>query len=691
VNPAIVRPVDPDRSRRSGASRIAALLLFVGVSIGLPQEPTEAATTVGQFVVRCGYSHTLADDPIVFPDQPGESHLHDFFGNTSVDAFSTVNSLLASDTTCRAPSDTAGYWAPTAFMNGQIIKPKVMRIYYLGTRLQPVETIPAGLKIIGGSRDATSAAGNPHVRWSCGETREVKTPREHAPYDCTPWQQHRFVDGVVAIVDLPNCWDGEGLEPENVTYPVAGTCPPGFPHVLPRLSERIHYGVMNPINPDGSVGLTLSSGEYWTMHADFWNTWQQERLDELVESCLVAAVHCGAVSASASLDWTDQFGTSRYDLAYAAATGVDGPYVAGFTNYELPDQTYRRRSDVFVRAYGTTGNVRWTRQFGSSGIDHALALATGADGVFVAGFTDARLSGQTARGGEDAFVARFSRTGRLQWLMQFGSRADEQATGIASASSGSVYVAGWTDGTLTRRGREGHRDAWIAKLSLDGSIVWTRQFGTSGTDEVHALAVRGKHALVAGRTDGSLRGQTSEGGPDAFVRAYLGDGNTAWTRQFGTSGNDVATEVAGLGGALFVAGTTDGAFPDEQAAGGLDTFVRAIDAFGADVWSDQFGTGADDDAAGIAVSRSGVYVVGSTLGPLIEDGLLGETDVFARRYLRNGAPVWTLQLGTNDYDRAYAAAIDSGSLYLTGTTHGAFEGHTNAGDRDVFLLRVRFT
>ena len=142
---------------------------------------------------------------------------------------------------------------------------------------------------------------------------------------------------------------------------------------------------------------------------------------------------------------------------------------------------------------------------------------------------------------------------------------------------------------------------------------------------------------------------------------------------------------------MFVAGRTDGAFPREQTAGGLDPFVRAMYADGAAAWTDQFGSSADDDAAAIAVRRSGVYVVGSTLGALTESGLLGETDVFARRYVRKGAQIWTMQHGTIDFDRAYGAAIDANSLYVTGTTHGAFESQTNAGDRDVYLLRIRFT
>ena len=43
----------------------------------------------------CDYSHSLKDDPIVYPGQPGVSHLHDFYGNTTTNAYSTIASLLA--------------------------------------------------------------------------------------------------------------------------------------------------------------------------------------------------------------------------------------------------------------------------------------------------------------------------------------------------------------------------------------------------------------------------------------------------------------------------------------------------------------------------------------------------------------------------------------------------------------------
>jgi hypothetical protein len=48
----------------------------------------------------------------VYPKQPGASHLHDFFGNTTTNAFSTYAGMLAGGTNCQEPGDTAAYWAP---------------------------------------------------------------------------------------------------------------------------------------------------------------------------------------------------------------------------------------------------------------------------------------------------------------------------------------------------------------------------------------------------------------------------------------------------------------------------------------------------------------------------------------------------------------------------------------------------
>jgi len=76
------------------------------------------------FFSNCRFSHAASDDPIVYPGQPGPSHPHTFFGNTSTDAFSTLTSLRAASTTCRPGGDTAAYWIPTLYRNGREVRPR---------------------------------------------------------------------------------------------------------------------------------------------------------------------------------------------------------------------------------------------------------------------------------------------------------------------------------------------------------------------------------------------------------------------------------------------------------------------------------------------------------------------------------------------------------------------------------------
>jgi hypothetical protein len=159
----------------------------------------------------------------------------------------------------------------------------------------------------------------------------------------------------------------------------------------------------------------------------------------------------------------------------------------------------------------------------------------------------------------------------------------------------------------------------------------------------------------------------------------------------GTSGADRLTAVEPRATGLFVSGWTDGALPEQTPAGAIDAFVGKLDPNGVGVWFQQFGTEGDDDATAIDADAKGVYVAGSTTGALPDGTLLGEWDGYVRKYLPNGTQLWTRQLGTSDYDRVYGLSVERSGLYVAGTTHGAFEGQVNAGDRDVFVVRVAFS
>ena len=73
---------------------------FAGGAPKMNRDVTRGELQGVNFIESCRYSHQAPDDPIVFPGQPGLSHLHTFAGNTSTNAFSSFGSLRSSGTTC---------------------------------------------------------------------------------------------------------------------------------------------------------------------------------------------------------------------------------------------------------------------------------------------------------------------------------------------------------------------------------------------------------------------------------------------------------------------------------------------------------------------------------------------------------------------------------------------------------------
>ena len=82
------------------------------------------------------------------------------------------------------------------------------------------------------------------------------------------------------------------------------------------------------------------------------------------------------VSADASVRvWTRLFGTSSADAALDLGVGLDGAvYLAGYSNGSLDGQTYSGSGDAFLTKYGADGIKAWSRLLGTSASDIANAL-----------------------------------------------------------------------------------------------------------------------------------------------------------------------------------------------------------------------------------------------------------------------------------------------------------------------------
>jgi hypothetical protein len=159
------------------------------------------------------------------------------------------------------------------------------------------------------------------------------------------------------------------------------------------------------------------------------------------------------------------------------------------------------------------------------------------------------------------------------------------------------------------------RDTFVRKYDLAGNELWTRQFGSTGDEYGHGIAVDSSGVYVTGLTYGTLPGQTAAGGGDGFVRKYDPAGNEVWTRQFGSSSNEAVFGIALDPTGVYVTGHTWGTLPGEINAGGArDAFVKKYDTLGSKQWVHQFGAGSAEEGQSIAVGFAGIYVVGDIDG-----------------------------------------------------------------------------
>src|SRR4029078_5873230 len=111
----------------------------------------------------------------VKPKMPGASHLHDFFGNTTTNAFSRLATLKVGGTTCLNRSDLSGYWVPSLTVDGVPVAPTFTNVYYqaAGKPYATIKTIPRGLKVVAGDAMATEPQSKKIVSWNCGADEDI--------------------------------------------------------------------------------------------------------------------------------------------------------------------------------------------------------------------------------------------------------------------------------------------------------------------------------------------------------------------------------------------------------------------------------------------------------------------------------------------------------------------------------------
>jgi hypothetical protein len=157
-----------------------------------------------------------------------------------------------------------------------------------------------------------------------------------------------------------------------------------------------------------------------------------------------------------------------------------------------------------------------------------------------------------------------------------------------------------------------------------------------------------------------------------------------WVKQFGAT---VSITVAGIAvdkttGDVFVTGVTPAALDGQTFAGGNDLYLMKFDTNGNWQWTRLRGSASNEYAAGVAVDTAGnAYVAGYTESGFDGNSNSGLDDIFLVKYDAAGNWQWTQQRGTANTDMAFGVATYNDGLgtifvYVVGYTSGSLDGIT---------------
>lgn len=286
------------------------------------------------------------------------------------------------------------------------------------------------------------------------------------------------------------------------------------------------------------------------------------------------------------------------------------------------------------------------------------------------------------------------------------------------------------DGTTLRFAFDDHITT-DAPLTIDPEIEWSSFIGGSASDQVaHVRTDRDRSIVVLGRTQSldfpTQTGYTAtlRGDYDAFIAKYSASGTLLWATYYGGVRREIhnldhCDLVIDPSGNVVITGCTQSddlpvtptAFQRSKASSmpsGYDLFLAEFSPNGQLVWSSYCGGHDNEDAFGIATDRTGnIYVAGHTSSdvlpittpatPVVARKPTGSQDVFILKLSPQRQPLWVYFIGGANVETATDIVTDTrGGVYVCGYTQsvdfptfgaGVYQSIKTAGN-DGFVIKL---
>ena len=359
--------------------------------------------------------------------------------------------------------------------------------------------------------------------------------------------------------------------------------------------------------------------------------------------------------------WQKIYGGSDDDIAYGVVMLEDGDSAI----VGRCKSAGAIRGDICVTRIDKEGDTRWRKLIVGKKDDKGVAISRAKDGnLLVLG------SGKSfnKNGDRDLLVAKLSLDGEILWQKSFGGDRDEYAGGIAGTDDGGVLVVGDSDSFSKR----GYKDIFIVRLDKDGNKISEKIIGGEKNEIAKALTrtVDGNFMMVGSREIGHT------GNEDFFLLKLDQNGKKIWARSFGEEDFDRLNGVAPTpDGGIIATGATR-SFGSEQ----TDLSVMYFNKNGKLIWHKIYGYKYYDDGNAVTVTPNGDFMIAGKTNSIGEGGY----DIYVIALDKKGSLIWSKLYGGDRDDIAHGISRTSdGAIIIVGESD-SFKRST-----DFYMIKVK--
>jgi hypothetical protein len=409
--------------------------------------------------------------------------------------------------------------------------------------------------------------------------------------------------------------------------------------------------------------------------------------------------HGSSAQAPYVVEWQRCFGGSGAEGVLGVDNTPDGGYIlaghAQFYTQQGPDGDlggpHNGGSDIWVVKISASGQLEWEHCYGGSDSEGTRAVKATSDGGYIVVGPTSSSNGDVSgcpnsnnSPGLTAFwVLKLAPDGALEWQRCLGGSQGELPETVIETSDGGYLVGGYTtsnDGDVV--GFSGGRDAWLVKLTEDGTLEWQQCLGGPASEIIWDIVPTDDGGYIVTGAENSNNPSPVPGvylDNDIWVFKLDATGQVQWERSFGGSGQDQGRAICQTtDGGYIVTGITNSTNGDmECGMGGNNIWLAKLDPEGTMQWSQCYGGSGHDSPFALEVTDHGTFLIaGITLSSNEHvSGCWGNGDGWLLEVDGNGDVLWQWCPGGTGYDilQALSSQQSDGSFLVAGGT-GSTDG-----------------